>query len=321
MNLKIIDMIFFFGACLFICIPSFTQPIDLEGMDAEALHAIKQGLDEATLTEDGMYKVSIPENHLAMLASVGAATAGALVPLRNWQEYLLDTDGRYLDEKLRYLFEHQDEFGLDMRYFEYRRNISGPNRAYFHVHRYHTSSTTLEILTKEYMTGDYEIVLDPIYSGNQRLSFITDGDYNASISAISIERKRKMGYRVMNVERGVYNLEFLTRGNIYTRRRRLIEMIASHTVQPHVALPGSFVRNARGAIVRNTSLSKRLLRRLPVVGTVGAIGVGLYSLFFANDAEADTREDVFENILMTPEDFQQANEAVDLALDSYYSTQ
>lgn len=314
---------------LSLCIPSFTKATNLGEEEIEAFHTLKENLDEALLTENGMYEVPISENDLFVLAGagVGAAIPAGLTSLRNWQDYLLDmSDGKTLDEKMAYLFKHKDEFGLDIKHL-----VEG------------TPHTGDELIGK----GGYGIVLRSSSTNDNLLLFIgRNGDtpFINVVNSVYVRPHFRLGevrlpgthlnplhpppvipnnpnYRMVHMDR-VFLDETIE------SRRSLIKATTERTEYPHIVSPERYARDARGRIVLKfprPSLFKRLAQIVRRGGGPGmhilAWGVGLSSLFFASDADAEQSDRTPESILMTPEEFQQTQEDVNSALDTYYSMQ
>lgn len=304
---------------LLICIPGLTEAN--EGADIiNALHAIKQDMDKFVLTEDGMYKVSLSKDHLAIIAGTGA---GALKPLRNWQEYLLDTsDGKSLSKKLSYLFVHEVDFGLGIRHLTkglfYTKDPLIREGGYAIVLRrnFLYSETSLFIGKN----GDF---MDVIRAYPR---FITTANYIAISPTImtAVKPLRPSSSSLNDVhDTGALRMNRISLDDTIESRRKLIEAVAARTNYPHVALPEEYARNARGKIVqkpRSGGSLRRFLTRTPKMLSAITIGAALYSLLFANDAESITSEEA-SKVKITPEEFQQINENIDLALDSYYNLQ
>ena len=334
--------------CFVYIIPILTNANqeEVEGTEADVLHALERSLDEATLTEDGMYEVLLPEDHVHILMGGTVALAGAavqgtgLTPLRNWQEYLLDmSDGKNLDQKLVYLFENQHQFGLNMTHF-----AEGA---------VHTSDNLIR-------NGGYAITLTgpsiSIFNDSENFLFIGKAEDGRSFMNV-VERISSILTRDTPLEGGMTRPVFvgerirlvpvepplaMINDVDYTMpmvrvyldeteesRRILIRTVIPRTDNLHVAVPERYAFNARGRIVRKSSPARRFFTRLYKIAQAGRVPgmhaliavVGLSPLVFSGDEDAQVSDEIPESIFMTSEEFQQVHESINSALDEYYSLQ
>lgn len=208
----------------------------------------------------------------SVLATGTVGEGTDLRPFRNWQEYLLDMgDGRNINQKLAYLFEHQNEFGLNMTHFtegtfHTKDNLIRKGGYAIHLHPPSVDLTEREksfIVRHWNRHGRYlyrpssflsEKYIFVSHNGDVLFMNVVESDYSythivSDPHTDSVKRELKLLNRLFDHlnDRGM-NTGFLD--ETVESRRFLIEAVVERTGYPHVRSPELFTRGTDGRIVQ-----------------------------------------------------------------------